>query len=182
MPGHDLVDVAPEIFSTPGRAREDLCRFMCRPCIRVFDFQTFVIRRLLDMLKEKTFLKVEFPIRCFGQLADKVPNLFDSVRVRVRASRCIWHALLSVLLQSYYIADSYGTRAERHLSQRSTSRELSTFRLFCQRLVYVFQQAGAQALLFSLLLRFHDMVDAYGEVPNLSCVRRNSTFHSWPLV
>ena len=53
---------------------------------------------------------------------------------------------------------------------------------FGQWLVCVFERAGAQALLLYVLLRFHYMVDAYGEVPNLLCVRRNSTFHSWPLV
>ena len=63
------------------------------------------------------------------------------------------------------------------LSQRSASSELLTLYLFCQRLVYVFEQAGAQALLRSVLLRFHYMVDAYGEVAD-----KDGRFHSWPLV
>ena len=103
MPGHDLVDVAPKIFSTPGRVRQHLCELMLS-CIRVFDFQNFGIRRLLDILKERTFLEVEFLILCFGKLADKVPNLLYSARVRVRASRCIWHDVpfwsLALLLYS----------------------------------------------------------------------------------
>ena len=55
--------------------------------------------------------------------------------------------------------------------QRSTCSELSTscftYVCFIKRLVYVFERAGALALLLSVFLQFHYMVDAYGEVPKL---------------
>ena len=44
--------------------------------MRAFDVLTFVTRRLLDIVKENTFLKVEFFIFvCSDELADEVPNL-----------------------------------------------------------------------------------------------------------
>ena len=70
------------------------------------------------------------------------------------------------------------------LSQRSTSSELSTVLLFWQRLVYVFEQAGAQARLLSVLLRFHYMVDAYGDVADkrLKFVMCTTSFAPFVLV
>ena len=104
----------------------------------------------------------------FDKLADEVPDLFYSARVRVRESRCIGTTSLSGLLRIalHELMCMYGTRAERHVLFVAAIdfQRVVDLTLFYSAACVRVRASRRVARSLSVFLRGYCIADSYGDV------------------